>query len=405
MHNTSYTTPKQLTTDPQTSHAGGWFILIILVGSIIRLAIAQRGYNFDIASYRIVADILVKDGNVYVETQRYNYGPIWFYILSFLDYLPFPVADPLLSLRWKVSSFLTLTDIGIATCLFRWYGVKVACLFFLNPVSIIITGYHSQFDNLAILVGLISLKTMEKDAANTFTLKSFAGLLLLGLSLSIKHVLFLFPLWLAFKMTRWRDKLFTIIIPYTLFLAAFLPFLPEGGKGILNHVFFYRGFSNAPFWMGSAPTVIVDKVPIFILFIGTLTLFGLFSRSKKPLESLFIYSISLVVFSSAVANQYLAICIVAISVHWNLMYAVYSIAGSLYLLASGDGMHIKFLQHYLGNNGNTSVIGYKELIFLLFMGLLQQLLSKDKKQYLSGQCVKYFNHIKNELILQIKSPW
>ncbi len=61
-----------------------WFVFIIVIGTLIRLAIAQRGYNFDIASYRIVADIMANDGNVYLETQRYNYGPIWFYILSFL---------------------------------------------------------------------------------------------------------------------------------------------------------------------------------------------------------------------------------------------------------------------------------------------------------------------------------
>lgn len=372
----------------------GWFILVIIAGTLIRLAIAQRGYNFDIVSYRIVADIMADGGNVYAETQRYNYGPIWFYILSFLDTLPFPISDPLLSLRWKVSSFLSLTDIAIAVCLYRWYGLKVATLFFLNPISIMITGYHSQFDNLAILMALISIKTLDNES-NAISYRSLFGLILLGVCLTIKHLLFLFPFWLAIKNTRWRDKLLTISIPYTVFLASFLAFIPKGTAGIINHVFLYRGFANAPFWHGIAPEVIIDKIPIFILFISTLLLLGLFFRSKKPLESLYLYTIVLVIFSSAVANQYLAICIVAISMHWNLMYALYSIAGTLYLLASGDGLHIKFFQDYLGSNGNTSVIGYQELIFLLFLGLLVQLISKEnqnrllvlfKKQFKSHQC-------------------
>ncbi|GFO71208.1 hypothetical protein BJAS_P0500 [Bathymodiolus japonicus methanotrophic gill symbiont] len=372
----------------------GWFILVIIAGTLIRLAIAQRGYNFDIVSYRIVADIMADGGNVYAETQRYNYGPIWFYILSFLDTLPFPISDPLLSLRWKVSSFLSLTDIAIAVCLYRWYGLKVATLFFLNPISIMITGYHSQFDNLAILMALISIKTLDNES-NAISYRSLFGLILLGVCLTIKHLLFLFPFWLAIKNTRWRDKLLTISIPYTVFLASFLAFIPKGTAGIINHVFLYRGFANAPFWHGIAPEVIIDKIPIFILFISTLLLLGLFFRSKKPLESLYLYTIVLVIFSSAVANQYLAICIVAISMHWNLMYALYSIAGTLYLLASGDGLHIKFFQDYLGSNGNTSVIGYQELIFLLFLGMLVQLISKEnqnrllvlfKKQFKSHQC-------------------
>jgi len=327
------------------------FLFMMVLGTLIRLAVAQRGYNFDVASYRIVADIMTDGGNVYAETRRYNYGPIWFYILSFLDTLPFPITDPILSLRWKVTSFLSITDIAIATCLYRWYGFKVATLFFLNPISIIITGYHSQFDNLAILVALISIKTIDNEN-NTVSNKYLCGLFLLGLSLSIKHILFIFPLWLAFKNTRWRDKLLTISIPYAIFLASFLPYLSKGADGILNHVFLYRGFANAPFWKGVAPGVIIDKIPIFILFTGTLLLLGLFIRSKKPLQSLFIYTVALVVFSSAVANQYLAIGLIAISVQWNFMYALYSIAATLYLLASSDGMHIKFFQHYLGNNGN-----------------------------------------------------
>ena len=378
--------------------------MLIIAGSLIRLAAAYRGYNFDIASYRIVADIAARSGNVYVETQRYNYGPIWFYILSFLDNLPFPISDPLLSLRWKISSFLTLVDITIATCLYRWYGIKVATLFFLNPISIIITGYHSQFENLAILIALLSTKTIDNNV-KTYSLTSLTSLLLLGLSLSIKHIFFLFPLWLAFKNTRWRDKLLTITIPYVIFLASFVPYLPKGADGIIQHVFLYRSFSNAPFWMGTAPGVIIDKIPVFFLFIGTLIILGLAFRNKKPLESLFLYTISLVVFSSAVANQYLAICIAGIAVHSNFMYLAYSFTGTLYLLASADGLHIDFFQRYLGGNGNSSLIGYTELIFILFLGLIQHLLSKVKKQYLLCLFKKYINNIKNAIIWQIKSPW
>ena len=391
--------PHQTKTSPFA-----WFMLVIVAGTLLRLAVAQRGYNFDIASYRIVADIMANKGNVYLETQRYNYGPVWFYILSFLDNLPFPISDPLLSLRWKVSCFLSLTDIAIASCLYRWYGLKIATLFFLNPVAIILTGSTSPFDNLAILVALVSIKTLN-DNASTISYKTLLGLFLLGLCMAIKHLLFIFPFWLAFKNRRWRDKLLTLTIPYTIFLATFLPFIPQGTKGILNHVFLYRGFANAPFWHGIAPTVITDKLSLFVLFIVSLMLMGLMLRSKKPLASLYIYTISLVIFSSAVANQYLAIGVVAMAVHWNLVYALYSIAATIYLLASGDGLHFEFLQSYLGSNGNSSVIGYQELIFLLFLGLLVQLMTQSTQQYLLNLYHKYTRLLTNEIIRQIKSPW
>lgn len=380
-----------------------WFVFIVIMGTVIRLIMPFRGHNFDIDSYRIVADIMASGGNVYAETTRYNYGPIWFHILSFLDNLPCPSVDPLLCLRWKVTVFLTLIDIAIAAFLYRWYGNKVASLFFLNPISIIITGYHAQFDNLAILFGLIGVKAIENDGASN-SYRTIAGLSLLGLSLSVKHILFLFPLWLAMKNERWRNKLLFIAIPYGLFTIGFLPYLPDGTDGIIGNVFRYRSFANAPFWIDVAPRVIASIFPTFLLFIGTLIILGLLWRKKKPLESLFLYLVSLVVFSSAIANQYLVICIAAISVQWNIMYALYSIAGTAYLLTSGSGLHILLLRPWLGNDG-SSVIGYSGLIFLLALGLLQTTLSKENKEKLFFIFRRVIGSIKNEIMRQIKSPW
>jgi hypothetical protein len=58
---------------------------------------------------------------------------------------------------------------------------------------------------------------------------------------------------------------------------------------------------------------------------------------------------------------------------------LYSVSGMLYLFSSGDGLHISFFQHYLGKNGNSGVIGYQELVFLLFLGLVLQLMSKETR--------------------------
>lgn len=387
--------------DSQRKTALSWFILLLIIGSALRLLAAHRGYNFDIVSFRIVADIAANGGNVYAETQRYNYGPIWFHLLSLLDSLPFPISDPLFSLRWKVSLFLTGCDIAIATCLYRWYGLKIAALFFLNPIAIIITGYHSQFENLAILIGLLAVKSIEKNDSQL----SLSGLALLGLSLSIKHILFLFPFWLAVKNTRWRDKLLTLLIPYSLFLGSFLPYAIEASDEIIKHVFLYRSFSNAPFWLDIFPTIISHKIPVFVLFMGTMILLGLLLRDKKPLDSFYLYSLSLVIFSSAIANQYLAICIVGISVHSNTLYILYSIMGGIYLFASGDGLHFTFLQQYLGSDGNTSFIGYAELVFVLFLGLVLQLLSKTTKQRWLSLFRQQVKELKNEVKKQFQAPW
>lgn len=62
--------------------------LVIVIGVALRLALPLLGHNFDVESYRIVADIMGDGGNVYAETSRYNYWPIWFLIVHWLDMLP-----------------------------------------------------------------------------------------------------------------------------------------------------------------------------------------------------------------------------------------------------------------------------------------------------------------------------
>ena len=172
------------------------FFILILAGSLIRISLSFRGYNFDIDSYRIVADIFSSGGNVYSLTTRYNYGPIWFHVLGLLDKGFAWIENDLFRIRFAVTCFLTGIDILMAIYISSKYSRKAAILFYLNPISIIISGYHSQFDNLAVLIGLVAIDLYERSS--TFRSRT-ASLSLLGLSLSVKHVFILFPLWIFFN--------------------------------------------------------------------------------------------------------------------------------------------------------------------------------------------------------------
>ena len=59
-------------------------LMSLFFGTTARLAVSQRGYNFDFESYQLVvaAD---EQGLTPWQTNRYNYGPIWFYILEIFD--------------------------------------------------------------------------------------------------------------------------------------------------------------------------------------------------------------------------------------------------------------------------------------------------------------------------------
>lgn len=361
--------------------------IVIALGVFLRLLAAYRGHNFDFNSYLIVVDIFGSGGNVYQETNRYNYGPIWFHLLYMIDMFRIESIAFTNNFRLKISLFLTLIDFGIFIFLLRQYSMKIGVLFFLNPISIIITGYHSQFDNIAILLGLISIFLFATSSSlKASSPKKTISLILLGLSLTTKHILFIFPLWLAMKEKRFIDAIIVIFIPYAIFIAGFFPYLPDGADGIVRNVFLYKSFDNAPFWAMFSPNVIYNFIPRSVLMVLALIIFGFVTRRRPVLESLHFYLISLVVFSSAIANQYLAIPLASIAVYWNPGFALYSIVGTLFLFTDGSGLHLHLLQailfHFTGHVDPTRIGTYNILVFILIIGFFSIFKGPIKLHYI-----------------------
>lgn len=171
-------------------------VAVLVVGVAARCAVGTLGFNYDVISYRRVAKLVHDGQNIYATTSRYNYSPCWSYVVHRLAMSASSFPDPFTAFRWHLTLLLTGIDIGIAALLFERFGTRAASLFFLNPVVIFITGYHRQFDNVAILIGLLAVALAERARSSLGT--SLAATVL-GFSLAVKHVFFAFPLWLAVK--------------------------------------------------------------------------------------------------------------------------------------------------------------------------------------------------------------
>ena len=287
--------------------------LIIVIGIILRLMSPKLGHHTtDIEWWLFINDIYSLNGDFY-GTGVNVYAPGFISILWFLDNLPFFDLDNLNAFRFKLIIFLTITDVLIFILLLKRFSLLIGVLFFFNPISIFITGFHNQFDNIAILIGLFSVIIFEKRNKYSF----YFSMLLLGLSLIIKHILFIFPIWLAIKEKIITRKLLIILIPYSLFVISFTPFLPHQFDSIISDVFLYQSFSNGPFWSIFTPQFLGSYIGYKNLFIIALILLGFYLDKKSIMDTFLIYLIAVVTFSSAVANQYLAIPLVAIAVYWN----------------------------------------------------------------------------------------
>lgn len=341
------------------------FVLIatLVVGVVGRCLVSTLGHNYDTISYAIVATIVEEGGNVYRDTTRYNYAPPWSYVVHRLASWALLFRDRLAAFKWLLTILLTLVDIGIAALLLDRAGPTAAILFFLNPISIFTTGYHRQFDNIPLLIGFLAVGVLDRSTTRS---RTWAGAAVTGASLMVKHVLFAFPLWLAVHERQWRDRLITLLLPPAMFLLSFAPFWPRGHQGIINNVFLYRGYANAPLWNALLPAAVLHVVKPMLLFLTALIVGAFATRRRTRFEALLIYTLLLVACSPAVANQALAIVCAAMAVFPNAIFGLYVALGTLHLLVHHEGLHLVAVKQVVP----SWLVDYPALMVVLAAGTL-----------------------------------
>lgn len=357
--------------------AVAWVVAAAVLGIAARLLAATQGHNYDIESYWIVAGIVDEGGNVYAETHRYNYGPAWFFVLGAIKELAELFPDPFVAFRYLVPTLLSAVDLWIVFMLARRFGRLTATLFLLNPVVILITGYHSQFDNLAVGVGLAAMLLLERaDRSDGGRMERgwwTAGVVVLGLSLVVKHLLVVLPVWLAMRQRSLKRSAVMLVLPPAILVGSFLPFVAEGGSGIVANVIEYRSAENAPFHGWLLPRLLQRHVSEVMLFGGVLLLLGLAWRRRPPVEQLLLYTVAVVLLSPGLYNQYLAIPAAAMAAFMNVGYLAYIAASTAYLVADGSNLGNLAVRELLPGflvRREMGDLPYAYLIALLAVGLI-----------------------------------
>jgi hypothetical protein len=320
----------------------------LAVASIaIKIILAGRGHNYDVDSYEIVSALVLQGKSVYANTVRYNYGPTWGWMLAGLKQLStlLPPAGQE-NFHISVATFLATTDVTMAAILASEYSYGAALFFLLSPVTILLTGFHSQFENLALLVGMISWVLIRHGKVTQPRLIISGAIL--GLSLSIKHILFIFPVWVLFwpELGSVRRRFTYSAIAYSFFAVSFLPWTmdPLSRAGILQNVLRYRsGFRlSLPYLVAKAhlfaPATSFDLTVLPFTWMASLVLIGLVIVHRQG-ELFPLYLLPMFALSPALADQYLAIPMVACAIFYNCWPSwALVITGTLALLTSINGV-------------------------------------------------------------------
>tara|TARA_B100000965_G_scaffold182448_1_gene152264 strand:- start:2265 stop:3497 length:1233 start_codon:yes stop_codon:yes gene_type:complete len=394
------------------------FLIFSLIGIILRIWISQFGSNFDFAMWQANLDIFKQGKSIHKEGM-YGYGSPWIYTLYILDSISLPFIEnnsfiqsiPGTFYRFKIIIFLSLIDVSIFYLLYKNYSLKVGLIYLINPISIIMTGHHNALNNYALLFGFLAVLSYGNLNEKNITFQKVFAIFLIGLSISIKHILFFFPIWWAFKEKRLINKVLIIAIPYFVFtILVFGPFYPDDFHKQVDDLLHLGRHETGPFWKLFLSEIFHRQLNIFNFNINVsyfkltcllLVILGFFMVNKNLKNSFYIYLLATVAFAPQMYTQYLYIPLIAISIYWNNKLAVYTLITSLLFLVDGDQLNIQFFAELLNWDLRSTRIVFYPLILILIIEFFEQSIG-SKKFYSQINLVKkmIIDKVKKSLIFK-----
>lgn len=319
----------------------------LAVGARLILAYAFYG-NFDQGSWEIAADIMKRGGNIYAETDRYNYTAVWALVLLALKNLSLLVHLPF---HFLVRTFLTVTDCTTAL-LIGLIALKIGrsmryafLLYLLNPVAIITIGYAGQFETFATLPLLLAAYLHLKDPSP----RSVKWAWLLGtLSILIKHNT-IFGVWMLFAYVsrKTRNAFLMMAASVVVFLLAFVPYLPEGKEGIIHTVLFYKSAVSI-YGLGR----LLPNMAAAPIFYGLMLLMPFLAKDylripmAKAMELSFVAMLALIY---GIGKQYFLLPIIWGSVFGSGWYWAFSAMATMFILGNPESkIHVPYLSNLPG---------------------------------------------------------
>lgn len=347
---------------------------------VLRLAIAgQYRGNFDSNSYLIVARATLAGQNVYAETDRYNYSPVWSFFVAGL----WKVSAPNPSLFVLLIGLAMIGVDGISTLLVhrlasRSLGLppeearRAALLFFSNPISVLLSCAHGQFDNLSILFLLVAVLSATAPASRRHGLAVAASL---SASLLVKQVTaFHVPLfWKGIRRQGYPAPL--LAVPCLVFAASFWPYR-SALRQIVRSVLLY-GVQTGSRWQqrpgGWQVFLRFEPDPgtfAAVLFLAVVALTIWRTRSLPLARAALILFLVNLTFLPSSAVQYLVWPVALGSLYAGIGYAVFSTAAALYHSSAPESLAIPWPLH-------VSVLG-TWLAGLLWLGL--EMLPRERSE-------------------------
>jgi len=321
-----------------------------LVASAVRTGwLSAFADNWDMGTYRQFVEFAPRGGGLYRDAP-YHYSPVWAFLVLGVSNVAAPTGIPF---EKAVGGLLLLGDAATAYLLFRIARDRLgrppdraagaALLFFSNPVSVFVTGFHLQWDNLAILLLVAAVWLAGREPG-----RRVATSLALAASLLVKHVTFFHPLLFARRAGRRRLPI-ELLLPYGFFFASLLPYWGSRAA-VFEGVFRYRSLSEdyGTAMLRKLPGV-PEWAPTAIFAAATLAGVLAFRRLEIGRACLLLFLV-LLIFVPGVVEYYFVWPIALGSLYGGAGYAAFTLLVSAFFLGSPDGLGLP-IPHLPGWHG------------------------------------------------------
>jgi uncharacterized membrane protein len=253
----------------------------------------------------------------------------------------------------------------------------------LSPISIAITGQHQQFDNIAIFLLLAAMAVYRPRQQVGWSGNDTLVLVLVSLSITTKHVFLFFLIWFALKQPNLRRAAIFVVVPVAVFVLSLAPFWLSNPQAVTESVLLYSGYNNAP--LLSVPIQNLDEMGVLgrrfqqAVFVLVVIGMGFLLRRLPPFTLALVYTVTLVVFTSTLADQYLSIALVGAAAFLNIGFFAWMLIGTIYLFGNPETLAVPGLttlhEFVPGLLTRASDSAYQLLTVTLFAGWMLMIIS------------------------------
>ena len=332
-------------------------LIVALLVRLVPAILLPVGAGYDVASYRLVAEALLAGEDVYTSAAvgRHPYLPLYMYALGFSLYLDLHTLIPFVI--W-VKLLPIVSDVAITGFIFiaakkmgksQDMALFLALLYALNPISILVTAYHGQFDSIPILLLLLAWYFWH------FERKVVVSAVFLGFAVLVKTWPIVFLPIVFLRMKTWRVRfqyVFLVIGIPVLFTAAYILLFSADPSPMLKRALTHSGPPG--YWGPGSILAVASKVNAnaqagysgllsinrwLIIAAGVFSLW--ITRKDNTLDALLTIILCVFVVSVGMGMQWLLWVIPFALLTYDIRWLnVYSLAGTAYLLLHLYGYHM-----------------------------------------------------------------